>query len=98
MPYVYYDELPEGTEAADVVSREDYDSVVTERDSYATQRDDALTRIEGAQREVREVKARYADAILGSNQRSQEPKAPDGGRKQETKYAMSAKEMFAKEV
>lgn len=75
MPYIEVETLPEGTEEADVVSRADYDSVVQERDSTIQQRDDALTRIAEAEKEVRDTKARYADAILSANQhRKSEPK------------------------
>lgn len=75
MPYVYYDELPEGAEPADVVTRAEYDSLIEERDSTIRQRDDALGEIENARKEVRDVKAKYADYILSaSNKPTEEPK------------------------
>lgn len=76
MPYVYYDELPEGVEEADVVTREDYDTLVAERDSVIEQRDDALTQIQEANKEVREVKAKYADTILSANRKSTQKAEP----------------------
>lgn len=70
MPYVYYEELPEGSEGADVVSRSDYDTAISERDQYAQQRDDALTQIEEANKEAREARAKYAQYILDTNSQS----------------------------
>lgn len=69
MPYIYVDELPEGTEEADVVQREEYDSVVTQRDEFESQRDDALAQIEEARNQVREAKAKYADMVLSNKPR-----------------------------
>lgn len=67
MPYVYVEELPEGTEEADVVARTDYDSVVEERDQTITQRDEALQRVAEAERETRDTKAKYAEYVLGNH-------------------------------
>ena len=80
MPYIYVDELPEGTEEADVVSREDYDSVATQRDEFESQRDDALAQIEEARSQVREAKAKYADMVLSSK-----PKEVDGSKNENVK-------------
>ena len=65
MPYIEVDEIPEGATEADVVSRYDYDAVVAERDEYATQRDDAIAQIEGANSAMREAQAKYAGLVLG---------------------------------
>ncbi len=64
MPYVYYDELPEGLEEASAVSQEHYDALAEELAASNTQRDEALEQIEEARREAREAKAKYAQAIL----------------------------------
>jgi hypothetical protein len=72
MPYVYYDELPDGLEAADVVSQEHYDALAVELATSNGQRDEALTQIEEARREAREARAKYAQAIL-DGKRQQEP-------------------------
>jgi hypothetical protein len=76
MPYVYYDELPDGLEAADVVSQEHYDALADELAASNTQRDEALTQIEEARREAREARAKYAQAILDGKNR-QEPEHED---------------------
>ena len=64
MPYVYYDELPDGLEAADVVSQEHYDALADELAASNGQRDEALKKIEEARKEAREARAKYAQAIL----------------------------------
>ena len=69
MPYVYYDELPEGLEAADAVSQEHYDALAEELAASNSQRDEALEHIEEARREAREAKAKYAQAILDGKSR-----------------------------
>ena len=72
MPYVYYDELPDGLEAADVVSQTSYDALADELAASNGQRDEALTQIEEARREAREARAKYAQAILDGKPK-QEP-------------------------
>ena len=66
MPYVYYDELPEGYEEADVVPRSEYDAAITERDEVTAQRDGLVTRVEVAEDEARKAKAKYANAFLAN--------------------------------
>lgn len=60
MPYVFYDELPEGLEAADAVSTKDYDELVSKNADLAGQVDQ-LTR------DLRESKKKYADAFTTAN-------------------------------
>lgn len=72
MPYVYYDELPDGLEAADVVSQEHYDALADELAASNGQRDEALEQIEEARKEAREARAKYAQAIL-DGKRHQDP-------------------------
>ena len=76
MPYVYYDELPDGLEAADVVSQEHYDALAEELAESNGQRDEALTQIEEARKEAREARAKYAQAILDGKNR-QKPETKD---------------------
>ena len=71
MPYVYYDELPEGLEAADVVSHEHYDTLAEELAATVEQRDQALETLETSRRETREAKARYAKFILDANKQQE---------------------------
>ena len=76
MPYVWYDELPEGAEAAEVVSQEHYDSLADELAGTITQRDEMIERLEEARREARETKSRYAQMILDGS-RHQERDEPE---------------------
>ncbi len=76
MPYVYYDELPEGAEAADVVSHEHYDTLAEELAATVEQRDQALQTLEDSRRETREAKAKYAKFILDANKQGN-PKEPE---------------------
>ena len=77
MPYVYYDELPDGLEAADVVSQENYDALADELAESNGQRDEALTQIEEARREAREARAKYAQAILDGKPKQEPDPEPD---------------------
>jgi hypothetical protein len=77
MPYVYYEELPEGAEAADVVSHEHYDTLAEELAATVEQRDQALETLEDSRRETREAKAKYAKYILDSNKQQGNPKEPE---------------------
>lgn len=96
MPYIEVETVPEGVEALDLVTREEYDAVVAERDSTIQQRDDALARITEAEKAVRETKAKYADAILNAGTKlQQEPKQDPVVKK--PSLAMSADELFGKE-
>lgn len=74
MPYVWYDELPEGTEAAEVVSQENYDALADELAGTITQRDEMIDRLEEARREARETKSKYAQMILDGSKNTQESK------------------------
>lgn len=77
MPYVYYDELPDGLEAADVVSQEHYDALADELAASNGQRDEALEQIEEARREAREARAKYARAILDGKPKREPDPDPD---------------------
>lgn len=94
MPYVFYEELPEGVEEVDVVPRADYDTLVEERDSTIQQRDDALAQIEEARKEVRDVKAKYADTILSANKKPTQQPKPEPKKSKPT-LAMSTSELFS---
>ena len=75
MPYVFYEEMPEGLEAASVVSQESYDALAEELAGAMEQREEALTQIEEARREARATKAKYAKMILdGNKSKDAEPK------------------------
>ena len=77
MPYVFYDELPEGLEAADVVSHEHYDTLAEELAATVEQRDQALETLETSRRETREAKAKYAKFILDANKQGSQKEPAD---------------------
>ena len=77
MPYVWYDELPEGLEAAEVVTQEHYDRLADELAGTITQRDEMIERLEEARREARETKSRYAQMILDGSKNTQEESKPE---------------------
>lgn len=66
MPYVFKDELDEGEVEADVVERSEYQTVVEDRDTVRTQRDEAIARAETAEKGWEESRNKYADAFLTS--------------------------------
>ena len=70
MPYVFKEELEEGEVESDVVERGEYDAVLQERDQLMTQRDDAISRAEIAERGWEESRNKYADAFLSSPARA----------------------------
>lgn len=69
MAYVWVDEPGEGADVRDVVAREDYDQIVTERDRLIEQRDTIITRAETAEQGLRDARNKYADAFITSPQR-----------------------------
>ena len=94
MPYIYVDEVPEGAEVADVVTREEHDTL-NERYTETQERVDRLVEsLEQAREDVRQAKAKYADYILGVSQR-------DTDKKKEPEVVptptlpVSAKELFS---
>ena len=80
MPYVWYDELPEGAEAAEVVTQEHYDRLADELAGTITQRDEMIERLEEARREARETKSKYAQMILDGNKHRERDEPEDGPR------------------
>ena len=77
MPYVYYEELPEGAEEAQVVSHEHYDTLAEELAATVEQRDQTLEALEAARRETREAKAKYAKFILDANKQGSQREPED---------------------
>lgn len=70
--YIEVDELPEGAEALDLVTRESYNALEDELQEYQTQRDKALESIDELKREIRKVKSEYANMVLGDSKKDKE--------------------------
>lgn len=64
MPYVFMEELGEGMEAADVVERDEYETLKTERDVFELERDENAQRIDTLKAELESAKAKFAEAFL----------------------------------
>jgi hypothetical protein len=74
MPYVFYEELPEGMSEADVVERAELESTLEELESAREQRDQAISRAESAEQGLREAKEKYANTFLSKPPTRLEPK------------------------
>lgn len=77
MPYVFREELQDEEVAADVVERDEYEKVIQERDMLMTQRDDAISRAETAEKGWEESRNKYADAFLTSPARVKREQSSD---------------------
>lgn len=92
MPYIFKEEIEEGEVEAEVVSREEYDAVIQDRDELMVQRDAAIVRAEDAEKGWEEARNKYADAFLTSPARVKREQAADVKRDgQPTTY----KELFS---
>lgn len=70
MPYVYYEELPDGLEEAEAVSREDFESVASEYETLSRQRDELAGTVETLTKDLDKERARYAQLVLDSANRT----------------------------
>ena len=77
MPFVFKEVLEDEEVEADVVTREDYDAVIQERDQLMTQRDEAIGRAEVAEAGWAESRNKYADAFLTSPARVKREQSSD---------------------
>lgn len=93
MPYIYVEEVPEGTEAAEVVSQEHYDSLADELAATVGQRDEALQHLEESRRQTREAKAKYAKYVLDGSKPHDEDQKPEAPKAQ----GMTVGKLFGKE-
>ena len=91
MPYIFIEELPEGTEEADVVERGEYDGLSQQLEEAREQRDEAIARAETAEAGWREAKEKYANTFLTTPARIKENHEPP------TYSAQSVSELFAVE-
>lgn len=94
MPYIYVEEVPEGTEAADVVEQKHYDALAEELATAADQRDEALQQLAESRKETRAAKAKYAKYILdGGTKDKDEDQKPEAPRVE----GMTVEKLFGKE-
>ena len=84
MPYVHYDELPDGEQEADVRSADEYNAIETERDAIIGERDALQREVEDltGQRdnlaaELDDAKRKFADSFLSSTEKMRRENAAD---------------------
>ena len=75
MPYVYYDEIPEGLEEAEAVSRDDFESVAAEYETLSRQRDALAESVDSLTKDLDKERARYAQLVLDSANRTKRESA-----------------------
>ena len=74
MPYIEVEELPEGAVEADVVSREEYDSLAKELGDASDQRDSLITQVTDLESSLKEEKSKFAKAFLDARSSAGAPK------------------------
>lgn len=94
MPYIEVDELREGQVAADVVSREDYDSVADELGRTAEQRDTLIEHVTSLESDLAESKKKYADTFISTRARAGAPQGEQPKPKKEPKHKTTYDSLF----
>ena len=64
MPYVFYDEVPEGMEPSDVVERSEHESILESLRTAESMRDAAIKKAEELEKDLHEQKKKYAETFL----------------------------------
>lgn len=77
MPYVYYDELEDGMEAAEVTSVEEYNALEAQRAELQEQYDTLVTERDSLSKELLDAKTKFANAFLSSPQKMKQENAAD---------------------
>lgn len=72
MPYVFYEEIPEELEEADVVERTEYEQLKEDFEAVQKQRDEAIERAETAEAGWEKAREKYANAFLTTPSRVKE--------------------------
>lgn len=77
MPYVYYDELEEGMEAAEVRGVDEYNALETRNAELQEQYDTLVTERDSLSKELLDAKTKFANAFLSSPQKMKQENAAD---------------------
>lgn len=83
MPYIEVEELPEGAVAADVVTREEYDSLAKELGDASEQRDSLISQVTDLESSLKEEKSKFAKTFIearsnaGAPVKADHPKDPE---------------------
>lgn len=73
MPYVFVEELDEGQVEADVIERETHDGVLESLRNAEQMRDEAISRAEQAEADLRKQKEKYANTFLSKKPEPHDP-------------------------
>lgn len=92
MPYVYYDELEDGMEAAEVKGVEEYNALEAQRTALQEQYDTLVTERDSLSKELMDAKTKFANAFLSSPQKMKQDNADD---LRHEDVAMSYDQLFA---
>ena len=68
MPYVFYDEVPEGMEPASVVELSEHESLLESLRMAENMRDAAIEKAENLEKDLYEQKKKYAETFLSKPQ------------------------------
>lgn len=77
MPYIEVEELPEGAVEADVVSREEYDSLAKELGDASDQRDSLISQVTDLESSLKEEKSKFAKTFIEARSNAGAPKKAD---------------------
>lgn len=77
MPYIEVEELPEGAAEADVVPREEYDSLAKELGDASEQRDSLIGQVTDLESSLKEERSRFARAFIEARSNAGAPKKDD---------------------
>ena len=77
MPYIEVEELPDGAVEADVVSREEYDSLAKELGDASDQRDSLISQVTDLESSLKEEKGKFAKAFIEARSNAGAPKKDD---------------------
>lgn len=79
MPYIFVEELTDEQEAADVVSREEYEAIIQERDNAVSEKETLQTNLDETivdrdrlSEELNSAKTKFANAFLSSPQHAKD--------------------------
>lgn len=74
MPYVFYEELPDGVEESDVVSRDDFEAVAESVETLERARDELAGEVVRLRGDLKKSREDYSRLVLDSTQQDSQNK------------------------
>lgn len=71
MPYVFFEELPDGAEESDVVSRDDFEAVAESVETLERARDELAGEVVRLRGDLKKSREEYSRLVLDSAQETQ---------------------------